>query len=76
ENPDQSKPQANETINQAALEAKKPCTENYSVRSLASLHSTGSTQRKTAETSDFAQNNDVVTESINNESDTSSPIAL
>ncbi|EHH1104660.1 type III secretion system needle length determinant VscP [Vibrio parahaemolyticus] len=76
ENPDQTKPQPNETNNQAALEAKKPFTENYSDRSLASLHSTGSNQRKTAEKSAFAQNNDVVTENINNESDTSSPIAL
>ncbi|HCG8251383.1 TPA: type III secretion system needle length determinant VscP [Vibrio parahaemolyticus] len=76
ENPDQTKPQPNETSNQAALEAKKPFTENYSERSLASLHSTGSNQRKTAEKSAFAQNNDVVTENINNESDTSSPIAL
>ncbi|MFL1009594.1 type III secretion system needle length determinant VscP [Vibrio parahaemolyticus] len=76
ENPDQTKPQPNETNNQAALEAKKPFTENYSERSLASLHSTGSNQRKTAEKSAFAQNNDVVTENINNESDTSSPIAL
>ncbi|HCG6602738.1 TPA: type III secretion system needle length determinant VscP [Vibrio parahaemolyticus] len=75
ENPDQTKPQPNETNNQAALEAKKPFTENYSERSLASLHSTGS-NRKTAEKSAFAQNNDVVTENINNESDTSSPIAL
>ncbi|MEF1192128.1 type III secretion system needle length determinant, partial [Vibrio parahaemolyticus] len=41
ENPDQTKPQPNETNNQAALEAKKPFTENYSERSLASLHSTG-----------------------------------
>ncbi|HIF5770167.1 TPA: type III secretion system needle length determinant [Vibrio parahaemolyticus] len=40
------------------------------------MHSTGSNQRKTAEKSAFAQNNDVVTENINNESDTSSPIAL
>ncbi|MCS0012615.1 type III secretion system needle length determinant VscP [Vibrio parahaemolyticus] len=76
ENPDQTKPQPNETNNQAALEAKKPFTENYSERSLASLHSTGSNQRKTAEKSAFAQNSDVVTENINNESDTSSPIAL
>ncbi|HGF3723719.1 TPA: type III secretion system needle length determinant [Vibrio parahaemolyticus] len=74
ENPD--KPLPNEANNQAALEAKKPFTENYSERSLASLHSTGSNQRKTAEKSAFAQNNDVVTENINNESDTSSPIAL
>ncbi|MBE4242866.1 type III secretion system needle length determinant [Vibrio parahaemolyticus] len=76
ENPDQTKPQPNETNNQAALEAKKPFTENYSERSLASLHSTGSNQCKTAEKSAFAQNSDVVTENINNESDTSSPIAL
>ncbi|TOL90803.1 type III secretion system needle length determinant VscP [Vibrio parahaemolyticus] len=76
ENPDQTKPQPNETNNQAALEAKKPFTENYSERSLASLHSTGSNQRKTAEKSAFAQNSDVVTENINNESDRSSPIAL
>ncbi len=74
ENPD--KPLPNEANNQAALEAKKPFTENYSERSLASLHSTGSNQRKTAEKSAFAQNNDVVTENINNESDTSQPIAL
>ncbi|MFL0932669.1 type III secretion system needle length determinant [Vibrio parahaemolyticus] len=74
ENPD--KPLPNEANNQVALEAKKPFTENYSERSLASLHSTGSNQRKTAEKSAFAQNNDVVTENINNESDTSSPIAL
>ncbi len=74
ENPD--KPLPNEANNQAALEAKKPFTENYAERSLASLHSTGSNQRKTAEKSAFAQNNDVVTENINNESDTSSPIAL
>uniref|UniRef100_UPI00358F0941 type III secretion system needle length determinant n=2 Tax=Vibrio parahaemolyticus TaxID=670 RepID=UPI00358F0941 len=74
ESPD--KPLPNEANNQAALEAKKPFTENYSERSLASLHSTGSNQRKTAEKSAFAQNNDVVTENINNESDTSSPIAL
>ncbi|EGR2692289.1 type III secretion system needle length determinant [Vibrio parahaemolyticus] len=53
ENPDQTKPQPNETNNQAALEAKKPFTENYSERSLASLHSTGSNQRKTAEKSDI-----------------------
>ncbi|HCE1774604.1 TPA: type III secretion system needle length determinant VscP [Vibrio parahaemolyticus] len=76
ENPDQTKPQPNDANNQATLEAKKPFTENYSERSLASLHSTGSNQRKTAEKSAFAQNNDVVTENINNESDTSSPIAL
>ncbi|HCG6983613.1 type III secretion system needle length determinant VscP [Vibrio parahaemolyticus] len=76
ENPDQTKPQPNETNNQAALEAKKPFTENYSDRSLASLHSTGSNQRKTAEKSAFAQSGDAVTENINNESDTSSPIAL
>ncbi|MGL1470681.1 type III secretion system needle length determinant VscP [Vibrio parahaemolyticus] len=76
ENPDQTKPQPNDANNQAALEAKKPFTENYSERSLASLHSTGSNQRKTAEKSAFTQNNDVVTENINNESDTSSPIAL
>ncbi|WP_025556880.1 type III secretion system needle length determinant [Vibrio parahaemolyticus] len=53
ENPDQTKPQPNETNNQAALEAKKPFTENYSERSLASLHSKGSNQRKTAEKSDI-----------------------
>ncbi len=76
ENPDQTKPQPNETNNQAALEAKKPFTENYSERSLASLHSTGSNQRKTAEKSAFAQSGDAVTENKNNESDTSSPIAL
>ncbi len=76
ENPDQTKPQPNDANNQATLEAKKPFTENDSERSLASLHSTGSNQRKTAEKSAFAQNNDVVTENINNESDTSSPIAL
>ncbi|EJB1760138.1 TPA: type III secretion system needle length determinant [Vibrio parahaemolyticus] len=76
ENPDQTKPQPNDANNQAALEAKKPFTENYSERSLASLHSTGSNQCKTAEKSAFAQNSDVVTENINNESDTSSPIAL
>ncbi|HAV1546348.1 TPA: type III secretion system needle length determinant [Vibrio parahaemolyticus] len=51
EYPDQTKPQPNETNNQAALEAKKPFTENYSERSLASLHSAGSNQRKTAEKS-------------------------
>ncbi|MFL0815427.1 type III secretion system needle length determinant [Vibrio parahaemolyticus] len=76
ENPDQTKPQPNETNNQAALEAKKPFTENYSERSLASLHSTGSNQRKTAEKSAFAQSGDAVTENKNNESDTSSPIAM
>ncbi|MDB6194069.1 type III secretion system needle length determinant VscP [Vibrio parahaemolyticus] len=76
ENPDQTKPQPNETNNQTALEAKKPFTENYSERSLASLHSTGSNQRKTAEKSAFAQSGDAVTENKNNESDTSSPIAL
>ncbi|EHK0752565.1 type III secretion system needle length determinant VscP [Vibrio parahaemolyticus] len=76
EKPDQTKPQPNETNNQAALEAKKPFTENYSERSLASLHSTGSNQRKTAEKSAFVQSGDVVTENINNESDTSSPIAM
>ncbi|EJG0888734.1 TPA: type III secretion system needle length determinant VscP [Vibrio parahaemolyticus] len=76
ENPDQTKPKPNETNNQAALEAKKPFTENYSERSLASLHSTGSNQRKTAEKSAFAQSGDAVTENKNNESDTSSPIAL
>lgn len=76
ENPDQTKPQPNETNNQAALEAKKPFTENYSERSLTSLHSTGSNQSKTAEKSAFAQSGDAVTENINNESDTSSPIAL
>lgn len=76
ENPDQTKPQPNETNNQAALEAKKPFTENYSERSLASLHSAGNNQRKTAEKSAFAQNSDTVTENKNNESDTSSPIAL
>lgn len=53
ENPDQTKPQPNETNNQAALDAKKPFTENYSDRSLASLHSKGSNQRKTAEKSDI-----------------------
>ncbi|WP_274023538.1 type III secretion system needle length determinant [Vibrio parahaemolyticus] len=53
ENPDQTKPQPNETNNQAALEAKKPFTENYSERSLTSLHSTGSNQSKTAEKSDI-----------------------
>ncbi|EJG0705921.1 type III secretion system needle length determinant VscP [Vibrio parahaemolyticus] len=76
ENPDQTKPQPNETNNQAALEAKKPFTENYSERSLASLHSTSSNQRKTAEKSAFAQSGDAVTENKNNESDTSSPIAM
>lgn len=76
ENPDQTKRQPNETNNQAALEAKKPFTENYSERSLASLHSTSSNQRKTAEKSAFAQSGDAVTENKNNESDTSSPIAL
>ncbi|EOU2549796.1 type III secretion system needle length determinant [Vibrio parahaemolyticus] len=76
ENPDQTKPQPNETNNQAALEAKKPFTENYSERSPTSLHSTGSNQSKTAEKSAFAQSGDAVTENINNESDTSSPIAL
>ncbi|HHG3258136.1 TPA: type III secretion system needle length determinant VscP [Vibrio parahaemolyticus] len=76
ENPDQTKPQPNETNNQAALEAKKPFTENYSERSLTSLHSTGSNQSKTAEKSAFAQSGDAVTENKNNESDTSSPIAL
>ncbi|EHH3741092.1 type III secretion system needle length determinant [Vibrio parahaemolyticus] len=76
ENPDQTKPQPNDANNQAALEAKKPFTENNSERSLASLYSTGSNQRKTAEKSAFAQNSDVVTENINNESDTSSPIAM
>ncbi|HGS4884803.1 TPA: type III secretion system needle length determinant [Vibrio parahaemolyticus] len=53
EYPDQTKPQPNETNNQAALEAKKPFTENYSEHSLASLHSTGSNERKTAEKSDI-----------------------
>ncbi|MBM4972526.1 type III secretion system needle length determinant [Vibrio parahaemolyticus] len=53
ENPDQTKPQPNDANNQATLEAKKPFTENYSDRSLASLHSTGSNQRKTAEKSDI-----------------------
>ncbi|HCM1314745.1 type III secretion system needle length determinant [Vibrio parahaemolyticus] len=53
EYPDQTKPQPNETNNQAALEAKKPFTENYSERSLASLHLAGSNQRKTAEKSDI-----------------------
>ncbi|EHQ9267737.1 type III secretion system needle length determinant [Vibrio parahaemolyticus] len=76
ENPDQTKPQPNETNNQAALEAKKPFTENYSERSLVSLHSTGSNQSKTAEKSAFAQSGDAVTENKNNESDTSSPIAM
>ncbi|TNZ76786.1 type III secretion system needle length determinant [Vibrio parahaemolyticus] len=76
ENPDQTKPQPNETNNQAALEAKKPFTENYSDRSLASLHSTSSNQRKTAEKSAFAQSGDAVTENKNNESDTSSLIAM
>ncbi|ELI5393294.1 type III secretion system needle length determinant VscP [Vibrio parahaemolyticus] len=76
EYPDQTKPQPNETNNQAALEAKKPFTENYSERSLASLHSTGSNQRKTAEKSAFAQSGDAVTENKNNESDTSSLIAM
>ncbi len=76
ENPDQTKPQPNETNNQAALEAKKPFTENYSERSLASLHSTSSNQRKAAEKSAFAQSGDAVTENKNNESDTSSLIAM
>ncbi|MDF4411866.1 type III secretion system needle length determinant VscP [Vibrio parahaemolyticus] len=76
ENPDQTKPQPNETNNQAALEAKKPFTENYSERSLASLHSTGSNQCKTAEKSAFAQSGDAVTENKNNESDTSPLIAM
>ncbi|EGQ8233387.1 type III secretion system needle length determinant [Vibrio parahaemolyticus] len=53
ESPDQTKPLPTETKNQTALEAKKPFTENYSERSLASLHSTGSNQRKTAEKSDI-----------------------
>ncbi|HAV1342619.1 TPA: type III secretion system needle length determinant [Vibrio parahaemolyticus] len=53
ENPDQTKPQPNDANNQATLEAKKPFIENYSDRSLASLHSTGSNQRKTAEKSDI-----------------------
>ncbi|EGQ8245480.1 TPA: type III secretion system needle length determinant [Vibrio parahaemolyticus] len=76
ENPDQTKPQPNDANNQAALEAKKPFTENYSERSLASLHSTSSNQRKTAEKSAFAQSGDAVTENKNNESDTSSLIAM
>ncbi len=76
ENPDQTKPQPNETNNQAALEAKKPFTENYSERSLASLHSTSSNQRKTAEKSAFAQSGDAVTENKNNESDTSPLLAM
>ncbi|EHH2511024.1 type III secretion system needle length determinant [Vibrio parahaemolyticus] len=76
ENPDQTKPQPNDANNQATLEAKKPFTENYSERSLASLHSTSSNQRKTAEKSAFAQSGDAVTENKNNESDTSSPIAM
>ncbi|HCH3381195.1 TPA: type III secretion system needle length determinant [Vibrio parahaemolyticus] len=75
-NPDQTKPQPNETNNQAALEDKKPFTENYSERSLASLHSTSSNQRKTAEKSAFAQSGDAVTENKNNESDTSPLIAM
>ncbi len=74
ENPD--KPLPNEANNQAALEAKKPFTENYSERSLTSLHSTGSNQSKAAEKSAFAQSGDAVTENKNNESDTSSPIAM
>ncbi|MBM4956495.1 type III secretion system needle length determinant [Vibrio parahaemolyticus] len=76
ENPDQTKPQPNDANNQATLEAKKPFTENYSDRSLASLHSTSSNQRKTAEKSAFAQSGDAVTENKNNESDTSSLIAM
>ncbi len=76
ENPDQTKPQPNDANNQATLEAKKPFTENYSDRSLASLHSTSSNQRKTAEKSAFAQSSDAVTENKNNESDTSSLIAM
>ncbi len=76
ENPDQTKPQPNDANNQATLEAKKPFTENYSARSLASLHSTSSNQRKTAEKSAFAQSGDAVTENKNNESDTSSLIAM
>ncbi|WP_045607828.1 type III secretion system needle length determinant [Vibrio parahaemolyticus] len=76
ENPDQTKPQPNETNNQAALEAKKPFTQNYSERSFSSLHSTGSNQCKTAEKSAFAQSGDAVTENKSNESDTSSPIAM
>ncbi|MBM4966379.1 type III secretion system needle length determinant [Vibrio parahaemolyticus] len=53
ESPDQTKPLPTEANSQTALEAKKPFTENYSERSLASLHSTGSNQRKTAEKSDI-----------------------
>ncbi|EPD5573691.1 type III secretion system needle length determinant [Vibrio parahaemolyticus] len=40
------------------------------------MHSTGSNQRKTAEKSAFAQSGDAVTENTNNESDTSSLIAM
>ncbi|EII2403616.1 type III secretion system needle length determinant VscP [Vibrio parahaemolyticus] len=76
ESPDQTKPLPTEANNQTALEAKKPFTENNSERSLASLYSAGNNQRKTAEKSAFAQNSDVVTKNINNESDTSSPVAL
>ncbi|MBM4909199.1 type III secretion system needle length determinant [Vibrio parahaemolyticus] len=53
ESPDQTKPLPTEANNQTALEAKKPFTENYSERSLASLHSAGNNQRKTAEKSDI-----------------------
>ncbi|TOG03903.1 hypothetical protein CGJ10_00195, partial [Vibrio parahaemolyticus] len=47
ENPD--KPLPNEANNQAALDAKKPFTENYSERSLASLHSTSHSKTLTGD---------------------------
>ncbi|HII4332271.1 type III secretion system needle length determinant [Vibrio parahaemolyticus] len=53
ESPDQTKSLPTEANNQTALEAKKPFTENYSERSLASLHSAGNDQNKTAKKSDI-----------------------
>ncbi|HCM2157191.1 TPA: type III secretion system needle length determinant [Vibrio parahaemolyticus] len=76
ESPDQTKPLPTEANNQTALEAKKPFTENYSERSLASLHSAGNDQNKTAKKSAVDQSSDAVTENKNNESDTSSSIAM
>ncbi|ENP7383395.1 type III secretion system needle length determinant [Vibrio parahaemolyticus] len=76
ESPDQTKPLPTEAHNQTALEAKKPFTENNSERSLASLHSAGNDQNKTAEKSAVVQSSDAVTENKNNESDTSSSIAM
>ncbi|WMO03759.1 type III secretion system needle length determinant [Vibrio parahaemolyticus] len=76
ESPDQTKPLPTEANNQTALEAKTPFTENYSERSLASLHSAGNDQNKTAKKSAVDQSSDAVTKSKNNESDTSSSIAM